>query len=97
MIFYKSSIQKNMPMYTRIMNEVNYTIEAANEYIVPGCLDTEIYYPIEIHIDIGNRGLSKQYRSMAIGYAKGCGFDEKLIKVKPDAFGASKVADRYTR
>ena len=97
MVFYRTSIQKNMPMYVRIMNEVNYTIETANKYIIPNCLKEDIYYPIEIHIDIGNRGISKQYKNMAIGYVKGCGFDENLIKVKPDAFGASKIADRYTR
>ena len=96
-VFYNRVIKKTVSMSARIMQEVNLTIEIANQVIIPKCLEEELYYPIEIHIDIGNKGKSNQLRSMALGYAKGCGFDEGVIKLKPEAFGAAKVADRYTR
>ena len=96
-IFYNAIVKAKAPMLTRIMHEVNYTIEMANQIIIPKCLDENLYYPIEIHIDVGNRGESHAFQSMAIGYVKGCGFDEKVIKIKPDAYGASNIADRYTR
>ncbi len=97
MIFYNSTTQKKVIMSSRIMNEVSLTIDMTNDIIIPKCLQKEFYYPIEIHIDIGHKGKSHQLKNMALGYVKGCGFDEQVIKMKPDAFGATNIADRYTR
>lgn len=96
-IFYNSVITKKVSLAVRIMNEVEFTIQMANQIIIPKCLEEDFCYPIEIHIDVGTTGKSNQFKNTVIGYVKGCGFDEQLIKVKPDAFGASNVADRYTR
>lgn len=96
-IYYHSRVNQLVELSNRIMNEVNYTIEMANQVIIPKCLQKSFLFPIEIHIDIGTRGKSGQFKNMALGYAKGCGFDERIIKIKPDAFGATNVADRYTK
>jgi len=49
---------------------------------------------VEIHLDVGTHGLTKELIKDVIGMVVGSGFD---AKIKPDASGASKVADRYTK
>jgi len=48
---------------------------------------------MEIHLDGGQNGPTKEVINKAIGIVSGFGFK---AKIKPDAFGASKVADRHT-
>lgn len=96
-IFYVPKNEKTVYFSNRLINEVNMSVQMANEIIIPKCLEYGIYYPIEIHIDVGNKGKSKNIKNIAIGYAKGCGFNEEDIKIKPEAFGATNVADRYTK
>ena len=51
---------------------------------------------IEIHADVNpdSRHLSSKYKNMISGYISGCGFD---VKVKPQSFVASSIADQHTR
>lgn len=50
--------------------------------------------PVEIHLDVGTHGATRELVKDVIGMVVGSGFD---ACIKPDATGASKVADRYTR
>ena len=49
-------------------------------------------YDIEIHVDIGNNGKTKNLISEIVGMVRSSGY---TVKIKPDAFGASNVADRH--
>lgn len=49
---------------------------------------------IEIHLDIGKYGETKDLIREVVGMIVGSGFD---ARIKPDSFAASKVADKYTR
>ena len=49
---------------------------------------------IEIHIDIGNNGRTRELVSSVVGMVRGSGF---TCQTKPDACGASTVADRHTK
>jgi len=49
---------------------------------------------VEIHLDVGTHGETKELVKDIIGMVMGSGFD---AKIKPYACGASKVADRYTK
>jgi predicted RNase H-related nuclease YkuK (DUF458 family) len=49
---------------------------------------------VEIHLDIGQGGDTRTLIREIVGMVTGSGFD---AKIKPDAYGASKVADRYTK
>lgn len=49
---------------------------------------------VEIHLDVGTHGPTKEMLREVIGMVIGSGFD---AKIKPDAAAASKVADRYTK
>jgi predicted RNase H-related nuclease YkuK (DUF458 family) len=49
---------------------------------------------VEIHLDVGENGKTKEIIHDVIGMVTGSGFG---AKIKPDSYGASKVADRYTK
>jgi predicted RNase H-related nuclease YkuK (DUF458 family) len=49
---------------------------------------------VEIHLDIGNNGATRELIREIVGWVTGSGFD---AKVKPDAYGATKVADKHTK
>lgn len=50
-------------------------------------------YNIEIHVDIGRTGETRDMIAEIVGMVRGNGYN---VKIKPDSFGASKVADRHT-
>lgn len=52
--------------------------------------------PISIHVDAGNspKGKTKELIPEIVGWIKACGYD---VKVKPDSFCASSIADRISK
>lgn len=50
-------------------------------------------YNIEIHVDIGHNGDTRDLINEVVGMIRGSGYN---VKIKPDSYGASKVADRHT-
>ena len=48
---------------------------------------------LEIHTDIGQNGETKEMIKEIVGMVRGSGF---LVRIKPEAYGASVVADKYT-
>ncbi len=49
---------------------------------------------VEIHIDVGTAGDTKDLIREVVGMVTGSGF---RARIKPDAFGASSVADKHTK
>jgi predicted RNase H-related nuclease YkuK (DUF458 family) len=49
---------------------------------------------VEIHLDIGERGETRELIRDVVGMIVGSGFH---AEIKPNSYGASKVADRYTK
>lgn len=49
---------------------------------------------VEVHLDVGLRGDTKELIKEIVGMVAGSGFD---AKIKPDSYGASKVADKHTK
>ncbi len=49
---------------------------------------------LEIHLDIGPHGDTRELIREIVGMVIGSGFD---AKIKPDSCGASKVADKHTK
>ncbi|MEW6183880.1 MAG: ribonuclease H-like YkuK family protein [Bacillota bacterium] len=49
---------------------------------------------MEIHIDVGNHGDTRDLIREVVGMVVGSGFK---AKIKPDAYGASSVADKHTK
>ena len=50
--------------------------------------------PIEIHLDIGEDGATRVLIKDIVGWITQSGYE---AKIKPDSFGASTVADRFTK
>ncbi|NMB02864.1 MAG: hypothetical protein GX971_15300 [Firmicutes bacterium] len=51
-------------------------------------------FDMEIHLDVGNNGATKTLVKEVVGMVNGSGF---LCKIKPESYGASTIADRYTK
>ena len=49
---------------------------------------------VEIRLDVGENGPTKDLIKEVVGMVVGSGF---AAKIKPDSYGASTVADRYTK
>ncbi len=49
---------------------------------------------IEIHLDVGQEGATRSMIREVVGMVTGSGFD---AKIKPESYGASSVADKYTK
>lgn len=47
---------------------------------------------MEIHVDVGQKGPTREVIAEVVGMVRGNGFN---VKIKPDAYAASKVADRH--
>lgn len=51
------------------------------------------HYDLEIHVDVGNHGDTRDMIKEVVGMVTGNGF---VAKTKPEAYGASSVADKHT-
>lgn len=49
---------------------------------------------VEIHLDVGRQGETKELIRELVGMITGSGFN---AKIKPESYGASKVADKHTK
>ena len=49
---------------------------------------------VEIHLDVGENGRTRGLIREVVGMVVGSGFD---ARIKPDSYGASTVADKYTK
>jgi len=54
---------------------------------------TLLDFNLEIHVDVGHNGKTRSLIDGVVGMIVGGGFP---VKIKPDAYAASSVADKYT-
>lgn len=83
-----------LSMKQRIFLEVARSLEVASrlagKFMAVGKTDLNI----EIHLDVGQQGKTKEIIREVVGMVTGSGFD---ARIKPDSYGASKVADKFTK
>lgn len=48
---------------------------------------------LEIHIDVGEKGPTRELIKEVVGWVQGNGF---MVKTKPESYGASVIADKYS-
>ena len=93
------SMPKIMDLRPRIYQEALLAIHVANELFeqfeekLDEIYDLSIKPELEIHVDIGRHGKTRELIKEVVGMIQGNGYQ---AKIKPDSFGASKIADRYT-
>lgn len=73
--------------------------EAAYSLQICGLLAEQLHsrgadWNLEVHLDIGEKGATRQLIRELVSWVTASGYE---ARIKPDSFGASKVADRYTK
>ncbi len=90
----KKSHRKIKSLRQKIFFETALSLElggmVARRFAALGCED----FKVEIHIDAGTHGDTKDLIREVVGMVTGSGF---RARIKPDAYGASSVADRHTK
>lgn len=93
----KSGVEKCPTLRDRIYKEAMKSITLAQEVrsALKDRVGEEFLWDnqIQVHIDVGNVGPTKEFRESVLGMAKGFGFD---AVIKPEAVAAFVVADRHT-
>lgn len=91
--FWKRSVhQKKASLKERIYNEAIMSLETSEDFVVFFRENGISKYNIQIHVDIGNGGETRELINEVTGMIRSSGYD---VKIKPNSFGASKVADRH--
>lgn len=92
--FWKRDIlDRKISLKERIYMEATRSLETSENFVSFFKLNGISKYDIQIHVDIGHNGKTREMITEVIGMIRGSGYD---VRIKPDSFGASKVADRYT-
>ncbi len=80
----------------RIWQEVNFSLILAQRVLKAlrqkHIFDSSVLQNLEIHVDVGTQGETKDMIKELVGYVTQNGFQ---AKIKPESFGASVVADRF--
>ena len=85
--------KKTYALRQRMYEEATMSLMMAEEVVTLLHQDGITKYDVEIHVDIGAFGPTREMISEITGMIRGNGF---TVKMKPESYAASKVADRYT-
>ncbi len=86
-------IDRKVSLKERIYQEATMSLQTSENFIHFFKVNGISKYNIQIHVDIGHNGETRDMITEVVGMVRGSGYD---VKIKPDSYGASKVADRYT-
>lgn len=90
---YRERLNNNITLKQKIYKEAYMSLKIAQE--IRGKLtmvkENEI---LELHVDIGEQGQTREYIKELVKYIEEEGFQ---TSIKPKSFAASKVADRHTK
>jgi len=78
----------------RIFYEATLSLETASLITAQLAKNGVSELPIEIHVDIGTKGETRQLIKEVVGMITSSGYS---AKIKPESFGASKVADKHSK
>ncbi|MFP3953835.1 MAG: ribonuclease H-like YkuK family protein [Candidatus Bipolaricaulota bacterium] len=77
----------------KIYKEAFLSFELAKEFMKKLEEETLLDYNLEIHVDVGQHGKTKEIIDEVVGMIIGSGFE---VRTKPHSYGASTVADKHT-
>lgn len=78
----------------RIFFEASLSLDVAGRFSALLSENGHAQLNVEIHLDVGESGDTKELIREVVGMVIGSGFD---ARIKPESYGASKVADKYTK
>ncbi len=92
--FWKRQIYtKKISLKERIYMEATMSLTTSENFVKFFKTNGISKYNIQIHVDIGKNGETRNLITEVVGMIRGSGYE---VRIKPDSYGASKVADRYT-
>src|SRR3989339_1736095 len=92
--FWKRIVQdKKISLKERIYQEATMSLMTSENFVQFFKTNGISKYDIQIHVDIGHNGETRELITEVVGMIRGSGYD---VKIKPYSYGASKVADRHT-
>lgn len=91
----KRTVDRIATLRDRIYMETMLSVNFAQRFIpqLKMALTNGEKYNLEIHIDVGEKGETREMIKEVVGIVVGNGF---TAKTKPDSYGASIVADKHT-
>ncbi len=84
---------KTFSLRQRIWREAWLSFELAQRLLKGLSSLSPLPFNLEIHVDIGEKGPTKEMIDEVVGMIIGSGF---AVRIKPQAYAASSVADKYT-
>lgn len=92
--FWRRRIEKKTYLLrARIYQEALLSLALADDFLEITRHDGISRFDVEIHVDIGKYGETREMINEIVGMVRGQGYG---VQIKPEAYGASKVADRHT-
>ena len=93
--FWRKEKKSRIPVLRdKIYTETQMSLDTAQEFVpLLRRAVSPAKYDLEIHIDVGSLGPTRDMIKEVVGMVTGNGF---VAKTKPDAWGASTVADKHT-
>ncbi len=85
--------KKHYVLRQRMYEEATMSLAMAETVLALLHKDGITKYDVEIHVDIGKFGDTREMITEIVGMIRGSGYN---VKTKPESYAASKVADRYT-
>ncbi len=93
--FFHRERQKHLEsLRQRIFYETSMSLDVAGRFAALLAENGHADLNVEIHMDVGEKGDTKGLIREVVGMVIGSGFD---ARIKPDSYGATKVADKYTK
>lgn len=91
--FFRKEMDKpNTILRQRIYKETDMSLKLVN-ILKEQQMELLTEYPLEIHLDIGQRGETRKLIKELVAWVTSVGY---VAKIKPLSYGASNVADRFT-
>jgi predicted RNase H-related nuclease YkuK (DUF458 family) len=92
--YHRRSQRRIVHLRQRIFFEASLSLGLAGRIAERFAQDGHAGLDVEIHLDVGPNGDTRDLIREIVGMVTGSGFD---AKIKPESFGATKVADKYTK
>ncbi len=92
--YHKEYQQRMYSLRQRIFYEASMSLGLASRLAERLAENGQSQLNVEIHLDVGREGETRDLIREIVGMIAGSGFD---AKIKPESYGASKVADKHTK
>lgn len=93
--FYQRYTERPMrSLRQKILHEAALSLGLAGRLTEALAADGRAHLEVEIHLDVGQNGETRGLIREIVGMVTGSGFG---ARIKPESYGASKVADKYTK